>query len=392
MKIKVGIIFGGESVEHEVSIISALQAIQNIDEEKYEVVPIYIDKHRNWYTGYELLNIVNYRDMDFLHNNIIPISLCNNNGVFELVKTKGLFRKVVNTIDVAFPIVHGVNVEDGSLAGYLDTLGIPYVESGVLASSLGQDKVVMKQVFESNKLPIVKYVWFYDYEYEEKTEEIIKKIEKLDYPIIVKPATLGSSVGISVVHSKKDLKIAIEDAIKYDKKIIVEKLVENLIEVNASVLGNFEYFKVSEIEEVMSTSEFLTYKDKYIGNAKGSKSKGMASTNRIIPARIDKNLTEEVKELATQVFKVLNFSGVVRIDFLIDKKSKKVYINEPNTIPGSLSFYLWNKSGLDYKNLLDELITIAIKDYKNKKKKIYSFDTNILKNLGGLKGTKGKLK
>jgi len=389
MKIKVGVIFGGETVEHEVSIISALQAIKNINEDKYEVVPIYIDKNRNWYTGMELLNIDNYKNSDFLFKNIIPISLCKFKDEFWLLRKKGFFKRTEDKIDIAFPIVHGVNVEDGSIAGYLESIGIPYVGSGILGSAIGQDKVVMKQLMKSEGLPIVDYVWFYDYEYVNDEEKIINSALKLNFPVIVKPARLGSSVGISVAHNVDELKQSIVEAVKYDEKIVVEKVISNLIEVNASVLGNNEYAEVSALEEVMGVDEFLSYKDKYIGGKKGTKSKGMASTNRVIPARISDNLTSEINELSLKVFRLLNLSGVVRIDYLVDNKNDKVYVNEPNIIPGSLSFYLWKESGKDYKTLLDDLITLAIKNYKKKKKKIYSFESNILENINGLKGGKG---
>lgn len=298
-------------------------------------------------------------------------------------------------MDIAFPIVHGNNAEDGTLQGYLDTIGIPYVGSKVLGAALGQDKVVMKQVFEKSNVPVVPYTWFYDSEYLDDANKIKKNIKLLEYPVIVKPATLGSSVGITVVKKETEIDEAINEAIKYDTKIIVEKMVANLVEVNCSVLGNYEHQETSELEEVMSGEEFLTYRDKYLGNAKGGKSKGMASTNRIIPARIDSKMRKEIENISKAAFKALNLSGVCRIDYLIDKKEKKVYINEPNTIPGSLAFYLWEPTGKKYRELLDDMITLAIKEYKNRSKKTYSFDTNILSNFNGtkgLKGLKGKLK
>ncbi len=399
MKIKVGVIFGGETVEHEVSIISALQAIESMNREKYDIIPIYIAKDRTWYTGHMLLDIEVYKDFKDLKKYATPCTLLSRNGKFYLEKTKGLFRKTITDLDIAFPIVHGNNVEDGTLHGYLRTVGIPFVGSGVLGSALGQDKVVMKQVFASMNLPIVDYVWFYDSEYNETPEEILKSIRKMGLPVIVKPATLGSSVGISYVKSEIELGAAIEEAMQYDQKIIVEKAVSNLVEVNCSVLGNYAHQDTSEIEEILSTDEFLTYQDKYIGGSKGKASKGMASASRLIPARIDQNTEKEVRDLACAVFRALNLSGVCRIDFLIDKETKKVYVNEPNTIPGSLSFYLWEPAGKKYEELLDDLLTLAIKDYKDKSRKIYSFDTNILsgyvmgsKGLKSTKGVKGKIR
>lgn len=392
MKIKVGVIFGGETVEHEVSIISAIQAINNMDREKYDIVPIYIAKDRTWYTGKMLEDINIYKDMDLLKRYAKKVTLCKKENSFYLVNTKGLFRKDISELDVAFPIVHGLNVEDGTLQGYLDTIGIPYVGSRVLGAALGQDKVVMKQVFEAEKIPVVPYTWFFDTEYYTNKEEIISKTKKLGFPVIVKPANLGSSVGINIAQNEEQLEKTIEEAIEYDVKIVIEKVIENMTEVNCSVLGNYQSQKTGVLEEVMGADEFLSYKDKYLGGGKTKGSKGMASTNRIIPARLDDKMTNEIKETSKKVFRALNLSGVCRIDYLIDKKHNKFYVNEPNTIPGSLSFYLWEPAGKPYKELLDDMINIAIKDYKNRNSKTYSFESNILSNCNGLKGTKGKLK
>ena len=257
MKIKVGVIFGGESVEHEVSVISALQAIEHIDKDKYEVVPIYISKDKVWFTGSSLSNIDSYRDLDNIKKISKEVSLCKINGEFCLINTKGLINKVVDKIDVAFPIVHGQNVEDGTLAGYLDTVGIPYVGPKVLGASLGQDKVVIKQILSSANIPVVDYTWFYDVEFFDNKDVILKEIKKIGYPVVVKPATLGSSVGINFVSSEKLIEDAINEAIEYDKKIIVEKAVNNLIEVNCSVVGNYEMQETSLIEEVISDMDIV---------------------------------------------------------------------------------------------------------------------------------------
>ena len=391
MKIKLGVMFGGETVEHEVSIISALQAIQNLNKDKYEVIPIYISKNKIMYTGDTLKNIDTYKDFEKNKKSVKEVTLYKKGTKYYLETTSGLLRKDITEIDIVLPIVHGNNVEDGTLAGYLDTVGIPYVGPHVLGAAIGQDKVVMKQVLSSSNIPIVEYTWFFDNEYLDDKNKILKAIKKLGYPVVVKPATLGSSVGITFVKKENEIENAIEEAISYDTKIIVEKAVENLVEVNASVLGNYESQKVSPIEEVMGLDEILSYSDKYLGGSKAKKtgSKGMASTNRIIPARISKKLTEEIQETAKKVFTVLNLSGVCRIDYLIDKKTEKFYVNEPNTIPGSLSFYLWKEAGIEYKDLLDEMINIAIKEYKNKSKKTMSFESNILAGFSGSKGTKG---
>ncbi len=388
MSIRVGVIFGGKTVEHEVSIISAVQAIKSLDKDKYKVIPIYISKNKEMYTGKLLNEIDNYKDINKLLKHSKNITLYNEKNRY-FIQTKGIFKKVIEEIDIAFPIVHGNNVEDGTIQGFLETIGVPYVGSGVIASAMGQDKVFMKQIFKANNIPIVDYTWFYDFEYKENKDKVINEVLNLKFPVIVKPATLGSSVGISKANNMNELMAAIEEAVKYDNKIVVEKVIEDLIEVNCSVLGTYEDQKVSEIEEVMSTDEFLTYKDKYLGNGK---SKGMVSTNRVIPARIDNKTRKVVKRIARKVFSILNLAGVCRIDFLIDKKENKVYINEPNTIPGSLSYYLWEPIGKKYDMLLDEMILIAIRSYKKRENNIYSFDTNILENFNGLKGNKGKLR
>ncbi len=385
MKIKVGVLFGGVSVEHEVSIISALQAIKNMDLNKYEIIPIYIDKKGVWHTGEILKDINIYKDMDELKRFTNECILVNKENKFYL-QTTGLFKRYKYEIDIIFPIVHGTNVEDGKLQGYLETINVPYVGSDVLASALGQDKVAQKAIYEVNKLPILPYIWFYDYEYNNDSEEYLKKINQLGYPVIVKPANLGSSIGIAVAKNEDELQKAIKEAINYDKKILVEKCLTDLKEVNISVLGNYQSIDTSLIEEVNNSHHILTFDDKYLN---GNKTKGMSGSSRKIPADISKKMQEEIVDIAKKAFLALGNSGVVRIDFLIDNEIKKVYINEINTCPGSLSFYLWELSNKKYSELLDELIKIGIRNYQYKQKKINSFDSNILSNFNGTKGVKG---
>ena len=393
--IKVGVIFGGKSVEHEVSIISAVQAMKHLDKDKYMTVPIYISKDNEMYTGAFLNDIAIYSDMDNLKRYAKNVVMYVKDNRIVLQNKKG-FKGIVNEVDIILPVVHGMNVEDGTLQGYLELLGVPYVGSDIYAATVGQDKVFMKQIFESAGLNVPKYVWFFENEYKAGSEIIINEIEKLKYPVIVKPAKLGSSIGISIANNKEELIEAIDEAIKYDTKVLVEEVIPNLTEVNASVLGDYTYYQVSELEEVMGKDAFLSFNDKYIGSSKSkaplkgtSTSKGMLSTNRVIPANIDKKLREEIIDMTKSAARVLNTSGVARIDYLIDKKKKKAYINEINTIPGSLSFYLWEPLGKSYEELLDEMITLAIKNYKRKSKMTSSFESNILKNHGGLKGVKG---
>lgn len=407
MKIKVGVIYGGETVEHEVSIISAVQAMNKLDQEKYEVIPIYITKDREWYTGEMLKDIEMYEDLNLIKKYGKNVILYYNKGAYVL-QNKKFPRNIVTDIDIAFPVMHGTNGEDGVIQGYLQAIGIPFVGSDVYASVVGQDKVYMKNIFEDAKLPMTKYTWFYDCDYKNDKEQVLEDINKLKYPVIVKPATTGSSVGIKVAEDDEELFDAIDNAIQYDNKILVEEVVQNLKEVNISVVGNYEHQKLSEIEEVISADKFLTFDEKYIGGGKGklkggvkvpakTASKGMASANRKLPADITKKLREEVEKIAIKAFKSLGSAGVCRIDFLIDEKAKKVYINEINSIPGSLAFYLWEAKDVKFTELLDDLINIGVKDYKKRISKTHSFESNILKGvtsngLKGMKGVKGKLR
>lgn len=381
--IKIGVMFGGPSVEHEVSIISAVQAMHNLNSEKYDVIPIYMGKDRVWYTGKQLMDIELYKDMDLLKRYAKQVIMYKKNNEFVLQNVKGL-RRIVDTVDLVLPVVHGSGVEDGTLQGYLETIGVPYVGSNVLGSALGQDKVVMKEVMKMHDLPIVDYTCIYDYEMNDM-DKINERVKKIGYPVIIKPANLGSSIGITIAHNENELENALKEAFVYEKKVAVEEKLDSITEVNASVLGNYEYAEVSPLEEVMGEDEILSYKDKYLGS---SKAKGMASTSRRIPAELDEKVTNKIKEYALETFKALNLSGVARIDFMIDKKTKKVYVNEPNTCPGSLSFYLWDACGKKYPELLDDMINIAIKDYKNKESKVHSFASNILSS-SGIKGCKG---
>ncbi len=391
MKIKLGVIFGGVSVEHEVSVISAIQAIENIDTMKYDVMPIYISKNGDWYAGEMLKDINIYSDPDLLKRYATKVILYRKENRFVLLNVGGLIKKEFCDLDIVFPVMHGTYGEDGALQGYLETVGIPYAESDHYAATVGQDKIFMKQIWKDSGVPVVNYTWFFDIDFREDPEMIIDKCNKLDFPLIVKPARLGSSVGIGIAHNNQELNDAISEAVKYDTKILVEEMVKNLTEVNISVYGNYRKQKLSVIEEVGGSKEFLTYDDKYKGSSKtkGNASRGMASAKRIIPARISDELKKKVGDIAIKAFRSLNSSGVVRIDFLIDKDTNKVYANEINSIPGSLSFYLWDKTGKEYHELLDDVITVAIRDYKDRINKTHTFDTNILSNYKKGNGTKG---
>ena len=389
MKIRVGVFFGGASVEHEVSIISASQTINALDKKKYKIVPVYITKDKEMYTGKRLLNIKYFKNIDKLLKKITRVQLVKIKDEFVL-KSLSPFKKS-EKIDIAFPVVHG-NGEDGTLQGFFEMIGVPFTGCDVKGAVVGQDKIYMKMLFKENKIPTTNFISFVSSDYETNEEKVIERTKSLRYPLFVKPSSLGSSVGISRVNNKKELIDAIEEAIQYDKRIIIEEGVSNLVEVNCSVLGDYENQRTSDIEEVMGNDEFLSFKDKYLsgGSSKNGSKSGMASTNRIIPARIDSSLIEEVEETAKKVFKLLDTSGVCRIDFLIDKVKKQVYVNEINTIPGSLAFYLWESININFEELVNEIVEISIKREREKEKLIFTYDSNILNNFNGAKASKLK--
>lgn len=394
MKIKLGVFFGGKSVEHEISIISAIQAIYSLDKEKYDVVPVYITKNNEFYTGEKIADIESYKDINSLLKASCRVILVNTGNRVELLRYpfKKLGNNTVDYIDVAFPIVHGTNVEDGSLQGYLKTLNLPFVGCDVLSSAVGMDKYVMKTVLKDNSIPVLDCKCYLSKDFDEP-EKIMDEIEKeIGYPVIVKPVNLGSSVGISKASDRERLYEALSTAFDFASKVLVETCIENLKEINCSVCGDVDEAEASECEEPVNADEILSYEDKYLGGAKDSGSKGMASTKRKIPADITTKQREEIRNIAVKAFQCLGCNGVSRIDFMIDKNTGKIWLNEINTIPGSLSFYLWEPVGVSYEKLLDRMIELALKRERESENITYSFDTNVLSGVklgGGTKGAKG---
>lgn len=403
MKLNVGVFFGGESVEHEVSIISAHQAIEALDKEKYNVVPVYIAKDRKIYVGEELNDIANYKNLNELISKLTQVTfvLEDNKVVIKPVKSSLFGKKELGTIDVAIPVMHGTNGEDGTIQGFFEMLKVPYAGCDLYGAAVGQDKVLQKHILKDNDLPITDWFWVYGSEMDEKKDEILEKVHKLIYPVILKPARTGSSVGISIAHNDEEYLECFEEARQYDEKVITEKVVKPMIELNCSVLGDGANAEASVIEQVGSVSgdELLSYKDKYQGGGKGSKgaksagskNAGMASTARIIPAPLSKEQTEYIQKLALDSFKVLGAAGVCRIDFMMDAESKKVYVNEINTIPGSLAFYLWKEGGVSFTQLMDKLVNLALDRERRRSRMTFSYDTNLLESFSAnsAKGSKG---
>lgn len=387
MKTTIGVFFGGRSTEHEISVISASQAMHAINAEKYEVVPIYISKQGKWYTGNALLDIQNYRNIPSLLEKVEEVYMEPTFGDYNLYKKKrSLFgSNVLKHIDVVIPVLHGSNGEDGIFEGLLETIGIPYAGCNTLSSANGMDKITMKMILKSCGIPVVNFVWFSDKEWYTRREEIINQIEKeIGYPVIVKPANLGSSVGIGRACNREELIDKIDGAEIYTTRIIVEDMVEDLQEINCSVLGDCDENQASVLEEPIKSGEILSYEDKYVGGSKGAK--GMQASQKRIPADLPEKETKRIQFLARETFRVLSCHGVSRVDMIIDRKTRDIYVNEINTIPGSLSFYLWEATGISFEQLMDKLVELAIKRKREQGLKTVSYDHNIFNLGGGLKG------
>lgn len=376
--INVAVVFGGRSVEHEVSVITGMQIIENMDKSKFNPIPIFIDKDGKWLSGEVLKDFRTFKNQDF--SKAIEVFFKGNKGDFNLytLEEGGFFSKgglkAYEKIDVVFPALHGTYGEDGAIQGYLELLDIPYVGCGVMSAAVGMDKVIMKEVFKTHNIPMTEFTYFYRSKWEKNKDDCVNESEKLGYPLFVKPANLGSSIGISKANNREELENAIEVASHYDRKIIVEKAAIDPREINAAVMGYEDDIIVSPCEEPIGWKDILSYEDKYIGsNTKGAKTG--KNSRRNIPANISEDLKNEVEKLAKVCFKSIDAMGTARIDFLIE--GDKVYVNEINTLPGSISFYLWEAAGIPMKDLITKLIDLSQVRSTQKTGNIYSYDSNL---------------
>lgn len=406
MKTKVGVFFGGKTTEHEISVISAIQAIGYIDREKYDVIPVYISKNNEFYVGEKVGDISAYTNIPALLKESQRVIMVNDEGKAKLIRypQKMFGKPLYDYIDIAFPIVHGTNVEDGTLQGFLQMMGVPYVGCDVLSSAVGMDKYVMKTVLKDNGIPVLDCKCYTSNQYDDDVDKLVEEIEKeIGYPVIVKPVNLGSSIGISKADDRNELYDSLETAFAYATKVLIERAVQNLKEINCSVLGDYSSAEASECEEPVSSDKILTFAEKYIGDgsSKGAKggvksspsgSKGMATLKRKIPAEITPEQRSTIRKMAVDAFKVLGCSGVSRIDFMMDTATGEIWLNEINTIPGSLSFYLWEPIGVKYTELLNKMISLSLKREREQENITFSFDSNVLQGVklgGGAKGAKG---
>ena len=354
MKLNVGVIFGGKSLEHEMSIITAIQAMNNIDTDKYDITPIFITKENVWYTGGALRYVDTFKDLNLLKRYTKSINLVNRNGRFVLVTTGVLSREICE-IHLVLPIMHGAMGEDGSIQGYLNMIGIPYVGSNIFSTSVSQDKAFVKQILTANDIPVTKFVWFGERFYKNKKSELFKQIDNLKYPLILKPATLGSSIGIQVINQKEEIDSTIERSFCMDTKIIIEEKLSDVIEYNCSVLLTPDGNIVSDIEEIITNYDIRSYNDKFVYEDTDE-----TSIKRTLPAKISDKLRKQIEFYSLSVFKILNMRGTARVEFLYDKKNDKLYVNEINSIPFCFAHHMWESRHISYKELLNILLKDAI--------------------------------
>lgn len=390
MKLNIAVIFGGRSVEHEVSIISASQCINALNKDKYHVIPIYISKQGHWYTGDQLLNLENFDDLDRLLLESQKIIVNQNSGATNFyLEPKNVFtsRKPIG-IDVAFPVMHGTYGEDGTLQGLFAMMGIPYVGCDVLASAITMDKIVTKKMLQALGIKVLDHFEFYSEMWISDKDKVVADIkDRFNYPLIVKPANLGSSVGVTAVNSDSELEDAVDVVVCLSQQVLIEPKIINLREINCAVLGDRDSVKVSVCEEPIRSKDILSYQDKYSGGAKNKSGikmreiagSGMSSANRKIPADISDEMSARIQEIAKKAFIDLNCNGVIRVDFLIDQDTGEIYLCELNTIPGSLAFYLWDSVGIDFTALTEHLIDLALKRHREADNLVLSYSDNILR-------------
>lgn len=374
----IAVFFGGVSCEHDVSVITGLLVKEGLNKLKYKVFPIYIHSDGTWFLippNYTALRLSKEFGPDKALKTVTFIP-----GEPNLYEIKGKKLKIIGSIDCAVLCNHGLNGEDGSLAGLLQLCNIPSTSGGIFSAACSMDKVMMKEMFKALKLKQFAYMFFNKQEYKENSQQILKAAQKkFEFPVIIKPANLGSSIGISVCHNLEELKTGIETALMFDRKILIEKAAVNFIELNCSAISSKNKILSSSVEQPVSYREFLNFDDKYLSGKKG----GIETCKRKLPAEIDAAVSEEIKMITRNIYKGFDCKGVIRVDYILENNT--IYVNEINTIPGSLAYYLWEYDGITFKALLDILIEEAIEDFNNFKSCKFAFESDILSAGGGIK-------
>lgn len=397
-KLNVAVIFGSRSCEHDVSIISALQLIEAAKTAGFEVIPVYISREGLWYTGAALEQIETFRAFNPMGKDVTRVNLDVSANAGDLwawpPQRAGLFAKVpapIAHIDVAIPVLHGLHGEDGTVQGLLEMANIPYASSGVLGSAVGMDKIAMKQMLRGAGFPVLNFVWFTRDQLRADREGVMAMIEQeIKYPVFVKPAALGSSIGVSKAENREELEKAVDLAASYDRRILVEVGISNPVEINCAALGYGEEVRTSVCEMPVPSAgdKFLNFFEKYLRNAgaKGESSCGMKNLARVVPAPIGEEATGQIQGMTREIFKLLDCRGTVRIDFILDENDV-LYVNEPNTIPGSMAFYLWKECGVSFPKLVEIMVEDALRAHADKNTNVYAYDSTILQKVAA--GTKG---
>lgn len=391
-KTTVGVIFGGRTVEHDVSIVTGHQVMRALlAHGAYDVVPIYIDRAGGWYTGAPLMDLKHYQQniTDLMGVQEVALSPSTRNGGLIVNPGGGFLRKSrVLELDVLFPTIHGTHGEDGTLQGLAELADIPYVGCGVMASAIANDKVMTKVVMKQYQIPVIDGVSFSREEWEADSDKVMDQATlHLAFPLFVKPATLGSSIGISKAGDKASLRAGIEVALNMDRRVLLEKAAEDAVEINCAVMGHGYEVRASVLEQPVSYNEFLDFSEKYLQG-----SGGMKGAERQIPAPIAEDLTQQIQAAAVQAFQALEGSGTARIDFLVRPERAEFYLNEINTMPGSLALYLWQEEGMTASGVVHELVGIAKRVNAAKRANMYDYRTNLVELTAerGLKGVKGR--
>ena len=397
-KMNIAVFFCSRSCEHDVSIVSALQCIEATKAAGFNVTPVYISRDGLWYTGEPLENIETFREFNPMTKGITRVTLDVTANAGDLwawpPQRAGLFAKVpapLCHIDCVIPVFHGWHGEDGTIQGLLEMANIPYASSGVLGSAIGMDKIAMKQILRGAGFPVLDFVWFTREQLKKERQAVIERVEKeIKYPAFIKPAALGSSIGVSRAKNREELERALDVAASYDRRILVEVGVVHPVEINCAAVGYGEDVRASVCEMPVPSSNdtFLDFWQKYLRNAstKGEDSRGMKSLSRVVPAPIGDELTGRIQTMTCDIFKLLDCCGTVRVDFILDQNDM-LFVNEPNTIPGSLAFYLWKASGLDFPKLIEKMVEDALRAHADKNSSVFAYDSSILKKVAA--GTKG---
>ncbi|MEB2286611.1 MAG: D-alanine--D-alanine ligase [Anaerolineae bacterium] len=387
----VGVIFGSRSVEHDVSIVTAQQVMQALDTRKYEVVPIYITRDGHWVSGPGLRDLNAFRSDDIPERmgikEVVLSPSTAHHGLIVSPVSGLLARSQVRALDVAFPVVHGSHGEDGTLQGLFELADIPYVGAGVLASAVTRDKIMLKTVLAGLGIPVVRYVAFTRQEWVAAADALLARIaSEVGFPAFVKPASLGSSIGVARANDAGEARTYINVAANFDRRILVEAAVEGVMEINCAVMGNADP-RPSVLEQPISWQEFLTYEEKYMRSEGAA---GMKGAERRIPAPIGDELAARIRETAVRAFRAVDGRGIARVDFLVREESGEVFLNEINTMPGSLAFYLWQEEGMTPAQVVDELIRLALEAHAEKRKTVYNYKTGLIAHAAarGLKGIK----